>query len=309
MLGRTLGLTIAGAIGLIGVAGAFGAAAAEPEISLRPKWVVGSTDLYRVVQDSSKKQTQIPGGPKGVDRTIRQEITLSRRVVSQEGSSTTLELRVVDIKMDILSDGEHATFDSTLPPETEQHAQLAPLMRKAIDLPLTVTLNRDDEVTGIQGNLPADGNPRSLPQTIVGDPFLREVLRPLYRLPSSPASASVGKAWDRVDAEATPPIGTVHTTVTYRLESIKGQEATISLKGGIVISPALGPTAVKSETKVQSIEGSGIWDAEAGSLKSLKRTERLDLDLENPAGTVPFSSQTITIFERLPKPPTAAEHR
>ena len=284
--------------------------AASSTVSLRPKWTAGRVDSYRFIQETSQTQAPAPGRDKGMDKLFRSEVVLEKKVISTSDSATTLELRVKRAKVEIRNADQRFEADTTKPESVEKsqpdvidgNRALIESLNRIIDLPITVHLDKDAEVTDVTGNLSPDQDAKPYPQFIVGTMIVREALAPLYRLPSAPATAGTGQVWDRVDQNPSPPIGTIMSTAKMTVESVDGQQARMKITGKIEVSPAVGPSAIKVDIDSQRIEGQCVWDGVAGELALLSRTDKLELTLDTPVGPIPYRKTTIFGLERSPAP-------
>jgi hypothetical protein len=85
----------------------------------------------------------------------------------------------------------------------------------------------------------------------------------------------IGDKWDRTDKMALGPLGNFETKSAFTLESVKGNIATISMKGNMSFKEGGADTGLpfkisKADLKAEKFTGSHKFDMKAGRLSESK---------------------------------------
>src|SRR5262249_27728942 len=115
-------------------------------------------------------------------------------------------------------------------------------------------------------------------------------------VPAKPIA--VGDKWERTDKMPFGPLGKVETKSAFKLDSVKGDIATISMKGDLTFKTGEGDGAglpfkiTKADLKAENFTGTHTFDMKAGRLSGMK----IEMEM---AGTMTIEAAGMTVDAKL----------
>ncbi|MBL0928184.1 MAG: hypothetical protein IBJ11_11125 [Phycisphaerales bacterium] len=274
------------------------------EVDLRPKFEVGRSVRYLMIQDSTTRAAggagAKGGGAGAVDAKQRQEIGLSLTVRSADADGgATVDLKLDSIKVVVDAGGERMAFDSTRPQpaaaDDPAAAALAGMLGKLVGTTLTAEVDSRGNVTKVTGGdaLTGDG----LFGRYLADQGARSFFGPLSAAKGFKGKARVGESWTFDDTVGTALMD-LRMKTTHRLVSHRAGQAELTVTG--VAEPApeskLGGLVVRRSV----YEGSYRWDTRAGRLERMKITQRQEVEKTDEGDKLALVTEATTTIERQP---------
>lgn len=175
---------------------------AEPT-NLRPQWTVGQSATYDFWSKTEKNETaQVFGQERSETTTFVSNGQVTWRVdaINADGSATcTMQLRLVQFEA-TAGENDPVRFDSDNP--TGERPALDNLMRAMTSTPLTVTVNPDGTIRGVEGVdalANAAGNEAAEADLLPEELDFMETASDLATLLAAPAAATPGQTWNTVN--------------------------------------------------------------------------------------------------------------
>lgn len=275
--------------------------------ALAPVFQVGKVDVFDF---GLEQQTTIsaPDGGKGSTRRLRQDGRITRRVVSVSpdgGATLSLMYERAKVEMSIGPvNAQRLAFDTAMPAAADAQNELAKPVRAAVGRPILVTVNGAGEIVQIEGNTdPEQGpdggeNANASARGLIGDDVIRTHWRPLWALDGTGAKAQVGATWTTSTTRSEHPFGRFQTECTWKVTKADKGVVTAERTGAVTLSPAVGPSAVKSTIKAQSLTGTAEWDVAAGVMRKADLKQSITLEAESPQGPRTIMTTVITSVEK-----------
>jgi hypothetical protein len=199
-----------------------------------------------------------------IDQKIEMKTVLKFKVKSVKSGATVVEMTYLENKID---------------------AQGLPGVNigdKLKDVTFTATLNDKMEVTKLEGYdkfldtiSGGDDSQRKLMKSMMPETTIRQSLGQTFALtPAKPVA--VGDKWDRTDKMALGPLGNVQTKSAFKLDSVKDDLATISMKGELEFKAGEGGDTglpfkiTKADLKAEKFTGTHKFDMKLGRLSEMK---------------------------------------
>lgn len=267
----------------------------------------------KIYQETASKTTQALK-VMGMDVNQNQEQTFffSWELKDEDkDKNITLLQRIEGVKLKIDIAGNPITFDSTNP--SSANNALAEFFKQLVGTTFTLTLNKDMQVTKVDGRDEflrklgqANQTMEPLLKKVLNDEALKQMADPSFgMLPGKPVGK--GDTWSRESKLNLGPIGSYKNTFKYTLEKIEGDKAFIKIDSTLTYEPptetAEGlPFRIKS-AKLASKEsgGNAVFDIKNGRLDRQELKVKLEGELEiEISGTTPKvelkQEQTTTII-------------
>jgi hypothetical protein len=204
-----------------------------------------------------------------IDQKIEMRTVLKFKVKSVKAGATVVEMTYIENKIDAAG----------LPG--------ANIGDKLKDVTFTATLDDKMKVTKLEGydkflDALADGDAaqKKLMKAMMPEETIRQAFGQTFAIaPDKPVA--VGDKWERTDKMALGPLGNVEAKSTFKLDSVKGDTATISLKGDLTFKAGDGggdlPFKItKADLKAKNFTGTHTFDIKAGRLSGSK--VEMDMD-------------------------------
>lgn len=152
---------------------------------------------------------------------------------------------------------------------------------KLKDVTFTATLDDKMTVSKLEGYdqfLDAvsggDEGQKKLMRAMMPETTIRQSFGQTFNIsPEKPVA--VGDRWERTDKMALGPLGSVETKSAFRLDSVKGDVATIAMTGDLKFKPGDGDAGLpfkvtKADLKAENFTGTHRFDVKAGRLTDSK---------------------------------------
>lgn len=266
----------------------------------------------KIYQETASKTTQALK-VMGMDVNQNQEQTFffSWELKDEDkDKNITLLQRIEGVKLKIDIAGNPITFDSTNP--SSANNALAEFFKQLVGTTFTLTLNKDMQVTKVDGRDEflrklgqANQTMEPLLKKVLNDEALKQMADPSFgMLPGKPVGK--GDTWARESRLNLGPIGSYKNTFKYTLEKIEGDKAFIKIDSTLTYEPPTEtseglPFRIKS-AKLASKEsgGNAVFDIKNGRLDRQEMKVKLEGELEiEISGTTPKvelkQEQTTTI--------------
>lgn len=281
-------------------------------VRLRPKWVAGQSDAYDVRLETRMMANVLSNEGGRQAQLYRQEARLTRRVVKTTPESTVLIITIERLRMQVGAGGQVVWYDSASKDFNNDAPELKQAIDTAVGRPITVTINPEGEVIGIEGNQnPEPTNEQEakrprVPQSILGDKVISGVWRPLFGVPGAPEDAKVGGTWTLDEKSSDSAMGIFQTKSIFTLASVAASTATIGVTGTAKLIPSMGPSAIKGDLKESSITSSYDWDMSASTVRSMIGRQFQSVEGERGELKQRVDTTTLRQFTRIdPKAPDA----
>jgi hypothetical protein len=227
------------------------------------QWKLKEGDVFYNKTSVAMDQTIEVAGM-SIDQTITMKTVLKFKVKSVKAGATVVEMTYLENKIDA------------------QGLPGANIGNKLKDVSFTATLNDKMEVTKLEGydkflDALSDGDEeqKKLMKTMMPETTIRQSLGQTFAI-APPKPVAVGDKWDRTDKMALGPLGNVETKMAFKLDGVKGDVATISMKGDLTFKPGDGGGAglpfkvTKADLKAEKFTGTHQFDTKLGRLTSAK---------------------------------------
>lgn len=249
----------------------FGPELPVPPKNLALKFTKGWTRTYWLGLDSREDKRDPKRPNESGELRLQQQLVLTIScVAASEGSESSFDVRIDEVKLDLRSQGASLYFDSTLAPsplyneetnkKLSEETPIKSAIKPLIGTSFTVIVDSKGNVVKVVGGQnfeAAQSNPLSSP--VFGVSAVRVLLEPVFSPAHVPASAiGVGESWSRRD-QVSLATGKVAISDDFRLQTLNDKSATISMEGKVV------PEASTSTVRI------------VGS----KRQALIDLDVSN----------------------------
>ncbi len=246
------------------------------EVDLSPKFTQGDEKQYIAsVQFTRTDEIMNADGPdeqKRAEQVSTLEMTVTRRIANVTEHEAAVELVFTRIKIVSRDPMKALEFDSDQPVDQDATNPLAAAVRPMVNTTVTLLVGNDGIVKSVQRPAALEGTAGSgaMVAQIMGDEPVRELFGPLFAPKPPPLKIEAGSTWTRVEFV---PIGSnrkagINVRRTDTLSSWAQGQAVIDIKG--VLSMKNDPDATEKlpELKDSSLEGTIIWDREAGMLRA-----------------------------------------
>lgn len=153
---------------------------------------------------------------------------------------------------------------------------------KLKNVTFTATLNNKMEVTKLEGYdkfadaiAGGDEEQKKLIKALMPETAIRQVLGQTFVMgPGKPIA--VGDSWDRTTKLALGPLGVIETKERLKLDTVKGDKATVSVKGDLKFAAGDGGDTglpfkiTKADLKADKFEGAHQFDIKTGRITESK---------------------------------------
>jgi hypothetical protein len=258
---------------------------AAPGDTFTLQWKLREGDVFYNKSTVNLDQTIELMGQK-IDQTITMKMIVKFKVTSVKGGATVVEMTYLENKIDAAG----------LPG--------ANIGEKLKDVTFTATLDDKLKVTKLEGyekfiDALADGDDeqKKLMRAMMPELSIREMFGKTFKgVPEKPVA--VGGTWKEEDKLALGPLGTVEAKTSMKLDSVKGDLATISLKGDLTYKPGDGGDGglpfkiTKADLKADKYTGTHVFDMKVGRVTETK----VDMEM---SGTMTISVAGMTVDAKL----------
>jgi uncharacterized protein DUF6263 len=249
------------------------------------KWKLNEGDVfYNKTAVTMDQSFEIAG--MSMDQKIEMKTVLRFKVKSAKPGATVVDMTFLESKFD---------------------AQGLPgfnIGNKLKDVTFTATLDDKMKVTKLEGYdkfldaiTEGDADQKKLMKAMMPEATIRQSFGQTFVIaPDKPVA--VGDKWDRTDKMALGPLGNVETKAAYKLDSVKGDVATISMKGDLTFKAGDGDDAglpfkiEKADLKAENFTGTHKFDMKAGRLSEFKMQMEM-------AGTMTIGVAGMTVDAKM----------
>jgi hypothetical protein len=242
--------------------------AAAPGDAYTLKWKLAAGDVFYNKTTMTTEQT-IEVMNQKIDQTIKMNMVMKFSVKSAKAGATVVEMTYLDMKVDAAG----------LPG--------ANIADKLKGVSFTATLNDKMEVTKLEGYnklLDAvggdDENLKKMLKLMMPESTIRQTFGQTFVVaPDKPIA--VGDKWDRTDKYGLGPLGNVEAKQAFKLDAVKNDVATISVKGDLTYKAADGDDGglpfkiVKADLKADKFAATHTFDIKTGRVTETK----VDMDI------------------------------
>ncbi len=277
MAAAVLGMCAGSAVSATRAEGSRWVAKAE-KVDLKPKFKAGQKSTYRFEQTTNIVQN-VPGMSEGMKQDMTQNFDAEMRVkeIAEDGTAT-LEIEYKSMKLAIASPMGTMEYDSAKPGADDATNPIAGAVKPLIGMVVTAKVDKSGQVKETSADTSKLAGPAAQMAKQMVCASDQEHVRAHHRPQGRPTEVSVGEKWTTVDAVSQGGMK-MKVSMDKVLEKVEGANATISMKGTM--------TSEKDEKDPQSamapdvtnakIDGSAVWDTEAGAVKSIESTQTLTL--------------------------------
>lgn len=221
-----------------------------------------------------------------MDQKIEMKMVLKFKVKSaKENGGAVVEMTYVDYKFDapnlpgtnVLDNLKNVTFTATFDKSMK----------------LTKLEGYDKFLDAIAGG---DDSQKKMMKAMMPEDTIRQAFGQTFALtPDKPVA--IGDKWERSDKLPFGPLGKVETKSTFKLDAVKGDVATISMKGDLSFKGGDGgddlPFKItKADLKAENFTGTNTFDMKLGRLTGMK----MEMEM---AGTMTIGVAGMTIDAKL----------
>lgn len=279
-------------------------------IDLRPKWEKGQEIRYRMDQTSTQQTKSPPGAGAsmggesgGLDaaQSMVQAVDLRMKVIDADPEGGAIVHLIYDrFKVSIDSPLNKGEFDSTSPKEKDTGNPLAAMLRPMVGATLVLTLDRDGNITQIEGgdNLIPGGLGGTPADALTNPKELKKTWAPLFTTRRASGRATVGDKWTTTDSMDLSLIGSFLINTDNHLRSHKSGAALIDFKGTITPGPE-SAGALPIQIKDSKHEGTCTWDTQRGQLKDLSMTQTVNIEVELTGSKITSKQDSKTTIRRV----------
>lgn len=273
-----LGVCAGSAVSATGAEGTRWIAQAE-KVDLKPKFKAGQKSTYRFEQSSTVVQT-VPGMAEGMKQDIIQNFDAEMRVMSvSEDGTATLEIEYKSMKLGMTSPMGSMEYDSAKPGPDDATNPIAGAVKPIIGMVVTAKVDKSGQVTETSADMSKLAGPAAqMAKQMVSAEQIKSMFGRIIALKEGPTEVAVGESWTTEDV-VTQNRMKMKVKMDKKLEKVSGADATISMKGTMTTEKdekdpqaAMAPDVTDAK-----IEGSAVWDTEAGAVKSIESTQTLKL--------------------------------
>ncbi len=258
--------------------------AAAPGDTYTLQWKLKEGDVFYNKTSVTMDQTiEVMG--QTMDQKIEMKTVLKFKVKSVKSGGAVVEMTYVENK-----------FDAPGLPGTN-------LLDKLKNVTFTATLDDKMKVTKLEGydkflDALADGDAaqKKMMKAMMPEDTIRQAFGQTFAItPDKPVA--VGDKWERSDKLPFGPLGKVETKSAFKLDSVKGDVATISMKGDLTFKAGDGgddlPFKItKADLKAENFTGTNTFDMKLGRLTGMK----MEMEM---AGTMTIGVAGQTIDAKL----------
>jgi hypothetical protein len=258
-------------------------AAAGDEYTL--KWKLAEGDVFYNKTSVNLDQTIEVMGQK-IDQTITMKMVVKFKVTSAKAGATVVEMTYLENKIDAAGLPGVNVGD------------------KLKNVSFTATLDDKMKVTKLVGydkfiDALADGDDdqKKLMRAMMPEVSIREMFGKTFKgVPEKPVA--VGGTWKEEDKMALGPLGTVEAKSAMKLEGVKGDLATITMKGDLTYKPGDAGDAglpfkiTKADLKADKFTGTHVFDMKVGRVTETK----VDMEM---SGTMTIAVAGNTVDAKL----------
>jgi hypothetical protein len=275
---------------------------AQEEISLAPKFAQGDEKKYVASVQFTRTDefvgADIPEAQKRAMQESTLELGVTRRIAHVSENEAAVELEFTRIKLVSRDPMKVLEFDSDQPVEQDSSSPLAAALRPMVGSIVTLQVANDGIIKSIQRPVGLEGTQASgsMVAQIMGDEPIRELFGPLFAPKPPPPTAVSGSTWTKVDFV---PIGPnrksgINVRRTDTLSSAAQGQAVIDIKG--VLSMKTDPEATEKlpELKESNLEGTIVWDLEAGMLRAYDISQMIRIEGVRENVTISTKNQSQT---------------
>lgn len=256
-----------------------GAAADEPKLDLKPRFVAGQENRY-VVEMHSKTQTQFLDRTRVRLQEYHQRLRVNRKVVETSDTGATLQLRYEAVAVTLVAGNKLLSYDTEGINIPEADEMLGAGVRDAMALTFTVKVDPLGRVVDVTGN--EREVTKQAATNLVSDDVLVRSFAPMYGLGKEPASAAIGESWSTTRTTDPSTTGVYTTTLTSTLTGLVGGRATIDQAGVMSLELSEKAKLAKAEFVAHDIKGQQIWNVLDGTLdrSAFRQTMEVQADVE-----------------------------
>lgn len=258
--------------------------AAAPDDTHTLQWKLKEGDVFYNKTSVRMDQT-IEVMEQTMDQKIEIKTVLKFKVKSVKDSGTVVEMTYVENK-----------FDAPNLPGTN-------LLDNLKNVTFTATFDKSMKLTKLEGYdkfldaiAGGDDSQKKMMKAMMPEDTIRQAFGQTFALtPDKPVA--IGDKWERSDKLPFGPLGKVETKSTFKLDAVKGDVATISMKGDLSFKGGDGgddlPFKItKADLKAENFTGTNTFDMKLGRLTGMK----MEMEM---AGTMTIGVAGMTIDAKL----------
>jgi len=272
------------------------------EVDLSPKFVMGEEKQYVASVQFTRTDEMMDGStPDEQKRAIQEsalELNVTRRVSAVNEHDAVVELVFTRLKIISRDPMKALEFDSTQPVEQDATNPLAAAVRPMVNATVTLLVGNDGMIKSIQRPSALVGSQASgqMVAQIMGDEPIRELFGPLFAPKPPPAKIAAGTTWTRVDFV---PIGSnrkagINIRRTDTLSSWSQGQAVIDVKGVLSMKKDPDATQKMPELMDSKLEGTIVWDLEAGRLRDYDVTQMIRVEGDRDGTKISTRNESMT---------------
>jgi len=248
------------------------------------KWKLKEGDVFYNQSTVTMDQTIEVAGQM-MDQKIEMKTVLKFKVKSTKPGTTIVEMTFLENRVDA------------------QGLPGANIGNKLKDVTFTATLDEKLKVAKLEGydkflDAVSDGDAaqKKLMKAMMPETTIRQSFGQTFMIaPDKPVA--VGDKWDRTDKMALGPLGNVETKSAFKLEAVKDDVATISMKGDLTFKASDADAGLpfkisNAELKAEKFTGAHKFDLKTGRLTNSK----IEMEM---AGTMTIEAAGQTIDAKL----------
>lgn len=268
-------------------------------------------------------KTNKPGAAAESEMNTWQEFVLVFRPVRVSAEGSEVEVVFESIKSKVEGPGVDDTFDSSKPaPKVTKPSQQAPkpsdplqqlealtkppsleeLMRPLVGDTLTLTIDRDGNITDVRGGqkLVRALNPMapSAMTQMGGDAPIRDLFKSMVGTPGKP-HAKPGETWSSATNLDVFPIGNASLRTDYTLAGVRGDTGSIVFKGGLKPREDASPGGGGLTISKAEYAGTTDWDQADGFARGMNAKQELNAELAIGQSNVKIRQKQTVSMERL----------
>jgi Family of unknown function (DUF6263) len=254
--------------------------AAAPDNTYSLQWKLKEGDVFYNKTSVTMDQT-IEAMGQTIDQKIEMKTILKFKVKAPKDGATVVEMTYLENKIDA----------PNLPG--------ANVGDKLKGVSFTAMLNEKMEVTKLEGydkflDALSDGDEaqKKILKSMMPEATIRQMFGQTFVL--APAkSVGIGDKWNRTDKMALGPIGNVEVKSAFKLDSVKGDQATVGVKGELTFKAGDGGEGLpfkitKADLKADKFVGTHKFDMKIG------RVTETNVDMEMSGSmTIAVAGQTV----------------
>jgi len=236
---------------------------AAPNDTYTLQWKLNEGDVFYNKSTVDMDQTIEVMGMK-IDQKVAMKTVLKFKVKSVKDGVTVVEMTYLENKIE--AEG--------LPG--------ANIGEKLKNITFTATLDKELKVTKLEGydkflDAISDGveEQKKLLQAVMPEATIRQMFSQTFVIgPGKPVA--VGDTWNRTDKVPLGPLGNVEAKSAFKLDSVKGDLAKVTVKGDLAFKPGDGGDTglpfkiTKADLKVEKFAGTHAFDLKTGRVAETK---------------------------------------